>query len=223
MTLEETLCLFARNNIGQIDEVYNWEIPTNFPSGNIVSSSCMATDSKNLKIALNNAWKEGDANHKANLEKWYVVDFGGVKRNKSETLSEYASKTSSELISIGKKGIASWSKMLCVRNPLEYPIFDARVAISLNCLLRSSGLLHQGKFPVLESQNNSIKRANNLLKNIRPSPADRINFYTEYCSTLKNVAVKISTPKKIVTVMDLEMLLFALAPSLIEEHLILRN
>lgn len=219
MPLEQVVSAFAQENIDRLNTAYQWKIPLGFPLGALEPSDFKATDCKNLKRALNHAWLNGDDAHKANLERWYVVVFGGVRGNNPETLSNYSTSSCDELIQLGANGIASWSKMLCVRDPLEYPIFDARVSISLNCLLHSNDLLGQGMLPILASQNRRIKRANELLQNIQPRPYYLNNFYTEYCSTLRRVAFQMSTPTRLVSVMDLEMLLFALAEELIENRL----
>lgn len=219
MTLEEVVFSFSKENISRLPSVYKWRIPTTFPGGNITSSSVSATDSKKLKESLHTAWGHANVKDKAKLESWYVVVFGGVRSNNPKTLANYSSKSTHDLVQLGRKGIASWSKMLCVRDPSKYLIFDARVAVSLNSLLYSNGLLAQGMFPVLASQNKKIKQANKILREIKPRPPERHDFYNEYCDLLKLVAGKLSTSEAPVSAMDLEMLLFAQAEDLVTNHL----
>ncbi len=219
MTLEEVVFSFSKENISRLPSVYKWRIPTAFPSGDLKTTGCSATDSKNLKEALHKAWVSANDTHRAKLERWYVEDFGGVKSNNPLTLASYSKTSSADLVRLGRKGIASWSKMLCVRDPSTYLIFDARVSISLNCLLYSNGLLKQGMFPVLASQNQKIKHANKILREIKPRPAERSDFYKDYRDVLKRVASRLNTPKVPVSAMDLEMLLFAQAEDLVAAHL----
>lgn len=64
----------------------------------------------------------------------YIRRWGGLVANSDNTILDYASKSNRQLIDLGTRGIASWSKLLAVRNPRKYPIYDARVAFSLNAL-----------------------------------------------------------------------------------------
>jgi hypothetical protein len=75
-----------------------------------------------------------DKKEKLRLAKHYVVEWGGVKSNKPETLELYAGMQSRELINRGMDGISSWSKIISIHSPRKYPIYDARVALSLNAI-----------------------------------------------------------------------------------------
>ncbi|NIJ39521.1 hypothetical protein FHR22_004271 [Sphingopyxis panaciterrae] len=87
---------------------------------------------------LHKQWRiasaKGDKNEKIRLAKHYVFDWGGVRSNKDETIERYASMHSRDLISLGMQGISSWSKIISLHSPRQYPIYDARVALSLNAM-----------------------------------------------------------------------------------------
>ena len=79
-------------------------------------------------------------------------------------MEEYSKLSASQLIKNGKKGIASWSKAIVVHDPNEYAIFDARVAISLNCIQKLYGLNYAVLFPVLPSRNKIVALGNKLIR-----------------------------------------------------------
>ena len=84
---------------------------------------------------MNKCWREAqDDKVKFELIEYYISTWGGIHTNSEESMMEYSTLSASELIKLGKKGIASWSKAIVVHDPEEYAIFDARVAISLNCI-----------------------------------------------------------------------------------------
>lgn len=96
--------------------------------------------SKNIayRRKLNGDWKRASRSKifadKFDIADTYIRKWGGLVANKDATIRNYASTPDIQLINRGAKGIASWSKLLSVRNPRRYPIYDARVAFSLNAL-----------------------------------------------------------------------------------------
>ena len=149
--------------------------------------------------------------------KYYIKDWGGIRTNRPETIKKYTASTTEELINtLGKRGIASWSKALVVKDSENYAIFDARFSISLNCIQ----ILHKKKdivlFPILSSRNNVIKRGIDQLKilarNYNWTKASENNFYMQYIDILKSVAKAKET-----NIATIEMLLFAKAEELVLE------
>ena len=59
---------------------------------------------------------------------WYVSVWGGIRANKIGTIERYVRLSEEQLAASDLQGVATWSKILTVRNPNYYPIYDARVA-----------------------------------------------------------------------------------------------
>lgn len=205
---------------------YDWPINhERLPHGiKICGSSCFEQN-VDLKFKLNAAWENFlDQNQEEELyklAKYYVSTWGGVHRNSRQTLENYIQSEPSLLILAQKqKGVASWSKVLCIRNPEEYAIFDARVSFTLNALqvlasLQASEFI---RFPILPSRNGAINRANPTLRKFfsENKISETENYYQKYLSILK------SAEFKDYKICELEMLLFtaagALASKLFEKN-----
>jgi hypothetical protein len=192
---------------------YDWEINhSTLPQGIQVKGNTSFEENVDLKYRLYDAWqnalKAGRNNDLFTLAKYYVSTWGGVRRNSQSTLEKYINEEPSELILDQRaKGVASWSKVLCIRNPDKYPIFDARVSLSLNALQILAPISDADfiKFPDLPSQNRVINdvapKIRKFLSNKKISKTD--NFYQKYISILKS---EIFDEYRIC---ELEMLLFS--------------
>ncbi|MDA9357098.1 hypothetical protein N9R05_02680, partial [Flavobacteriaceae bacterium] len=170
-----------------------------------------------LKKELNKKWKVSQSSEeRLILIKYYIATWGGIHTNSNESMKEYSSLSASQLIKKGKKGIASWSKAIVVHNPNEYAIFDARVAISLNCIQKLYNVNNAVLFPVLSSRNKIVALGNKLIKATSKEEswekAYEENFYTQYLKILNSVAKELSTD-----VSTIEMLLFAKAEELVQK------
>jgi hypothetical protein len=205
---------------------YDWPINhEKLPHGiKLFGSSCFEQNI-DLKFKLNAAWENYLAQHLEdelyNLAKYYVSTWGGVHRNSHQTLTKYIQSEPSSLILAQKqKGVASWSKVLCIRSPEEYAIFDARVSFTLNSLQVLASVQPSDfiRFPILPSRNGSINRATPFLSKYfsknRISETD--NYYRKYLSILK------SSEFEGYKICEIEMLLFTaagtLASKLIEKN-----
>jgi hypothetical protein len=216
MELWEALNDFCFENLDKTNDWYNWKfnetiIPfkVNLPRGNHYLRNIA------LKEELHKIWKSGpDTEEKEKLVKYYIKDWGGIRRISDETIQTYANSSSESLIGLKEKGIASWSKALVIRNPQEYAIFDARVSISLNCLQIISPVENKILFPNLISRNKTVTKGQKTLKiNSQMNNWDMVNlktFYSEYLSLLKKVALHRNT-----NLSTVEMLLFAKAEELV--------
>jgi hypothetical protein len=174
-----------------------------------------------LKQGLHARWRAQPA-HRADLEKYYVVDWGGVRSNKPETLAVYHGSDARANIARGDKGIASWSKALCVRDPLEFAIFDARVSASLNALQ----VIHRGRigaplrFPLLASRKLAVVRGTALLRrHFQQHAWPRVDqgFYDAYLRLCKAVGERIGSPSAPMPVYAVEMALFAHTEELLRD------
>ena len=135
--LTETITAYAKDFINSENDWYSWReineeklpLGIQLPLGNQYIKNLV------LKQELNNRWKNSETEEdKFNLIKYYIATWGGIHTNSLESMNEYARLSADELIKKGKKGIASWSKAIVIHDPDKYAIFDARVAISLNCI-----------------------------------------------------------------------------------------
>ncbi len=132
---------------------------------------------------------------KLRVARWIISDWGGVKRNKDETILEYISIYLNEPKKFSQKGISSYSKILSFTNPNKFAIYDARVASSLNCLLleqKSTMFI----FPVPSSQNKAVK---NFILQLQNEAVNRNLFFIEnvydaYLNVLESISAKINKP-----------------------------
>jgi hypothetical protein len=165
-----------------------------------------------MKRELHRIWKKDPGRHEE-LANYIVVTWGGIKGNNQETIAGYARRAESELIGLGKTGIASWSKVLCIRDPNSYAIYDARVAVALNSLQVAAKVRQPKLFPMLASQNRAhmpeaVAAISSCAAESRwPQHADA-TFYNTYLELLRGAAAA-SRSKSGVTIMTVEMLLFS--------------
>lgn len=117
----------------------------------------------------NSLWKSAvrlrDADARIRLVKAQIEDWGGIRKNRKALIEQYALQSAPKLIQRGRFGISSWSKALAIRDPRQYAVYDARVAMSLNAMQASLMGSIQFLFPVPDTQNRTIKKAQRLLRN----------------------------------------------------------
>tara|TARA_R110002051_G_scaffold304491_1_gene373851 strand:+ start:178 stop:855 length:678 start_codon:yes stop_codon:yes gene_type:complete len=216
--LTETITEYAKGFINAENDWYSWreineeKLPNGIelPMGNQYYKNLV------LKQELNNRWKNSETREeKLELIKYYIATWGGIHTNSQESMNEYSNLSARELIKKGKKGIASWSKAIVIHDPNKYAIFDARVAISLNCIQKLNIIENKVLFPVLSSRNKVVARGNKLIKETAKienwKKANEEIFYDQYLEILEKVADKLNT-----NVSTVEMLLFAKAEELVE-------
>lgn len=215
MDLFEAINEYISGRLNSLPEIYNWDFKLNAfpdPEYNKVGLSNYE-QSRNLRNFIFSRIKD-KSNQGDELQIWYVTRWGGVKGNKPDTLSRYTSSSIEELVALGEKGIASWSKILSLRNPLKYPIYDARVAISLNSIQKKFNVSNPMFFPQLPSRNKKfvahtqVKIKNSGFFKEKSDP----NFYLNYIAILE----KVSERNFGFDIQDAEMVLFATAPTISE-------
>jgi len=224
--LLDTVIEYVRRKHAAGTAWYAWEFnPAKVPSG-ILPHGAQGSDwySRNadLKRRLHGAWLEGSTTERAALEAYYIKGWGRVRGNRHGTLQAYHGASADENIARGKSGIASWSKALCVRNPLEYAIFDARVAASLNALqiIHRARIGVPARFPVLASQNRRVVQANRQLRShfrAHGWPPERADFYRGYLSLCRQAAARLGGPGEPLPIYAVEMVLFAHTEELLRE------
>ena len=216
--LQQAVSEYTKQFLDANNDWYNWreinesKLPSdiNLPSGNQYKKNIA------LKKQLHKQWVSGNNERRFTLIKYYIADWGGIHTNSIDSLNEYSTKSASDLIKNGKKGIASWSKAIVLHDPDKYAIFDARVAISLNCIQLLNNVDNKKLYPILSSRNKVVAAGNKYIKEKakeeRWTKADDSIFYKEYLNLLKTTAQKTNSD-----VSTIEMLLFAKAEELVQQ------
>jgi hypothetical protein len=223
MKIVEAINHLASTHLDCTNDWYGWrEIDeTNLPSGIVLPPGNQYRKNEALKIELSKKMTNTDCQAtRSALINYYISTWGGISGNLDETMEVYGLASPDNLISRGSRGIASWSKALCIHNPNKYAIFDARVSASLNALQIIYNTDNKVLFPVLASRNHVIKEGVVLIRNEALAAgwigaADQ-DFYRDYLGYLEEVvaATDKSIPCSIYTV---EMLLFSMAEVLINQ------
>lgn len=180
-----------------------------------------------LKKDMSRRWGEAKSpQERERLTRFIVADWGGIKGNKEPRYSEYALAASKEVPEIGFPGIASFSKVLAIRDPEAYAIFDARVAVALNAIHIIGQPTTGELYPYLPGRNNVTgsvvtkrgfstlpKNARRQLSREHPGWAlvPRKTAYQSYLALLNSVNSALPHPAPIY---DLEMCLFSQAEKL---------
>lgn len=205
---------------------YNWKLPPRSFDGKPLSFSGTNFEANiELKLNLNESWHSKPESRKK-IVKWIVADWGGIRGNKEQTLENYYQLALKETPPTPLSGIASFSKVLAIKNPLKYAIYDARVAVSLNAIqmvLKAS----EGKaFPYLPGRNNitgnwnykkrkgfSVNKASSIQTlTSAPYAWEKVpddKAYTVYLELLEELSKVLSVP-----IYCLEMALFSQAEEL---------
>ena len=113
-----------------LDKDYVWDIPEELPVPFVRGADSRARANMRLRRELRNVWINEPA-RRYELAAWYIRDWGGIRRNDDKTIQVYCDSAEAKLAASTWKGVATWSKILAIRNPDKYPIYDARVGASL--------------------------------------------------------------------------------------------
>lgn len=184
---------------------YEWKLPKNCQEHTgFFSTDDEAADALALKNALHAKWNDAPSNEeRIRLATWYVNDWGGVRGNAAKTIARYALETPETVMVSGIAGIASYSKVLTIRDPQKYAIYDARVALSLNAIQILASHRTALRFPMLPSRNKRIMEASLFIERVYEDKPTK-DFYATYLSLLTQIAASVQT-----SISALEMLLFA--------------
>ena len=190
---------------------YDWKINTdNLPfSSSKLNGKNLFENNLKLKRLLNKEFDNSSRNsEKMAIAIYYIYYWGGIHSNSSVKLEYYATADIQEIISLGKKGIASWSKALTARNCEKYAIFDARVSVSLNGIIYKEFGKSGYYFPLLSSRNETVKSFYGDIRRLigREQFLPSNTFYKFYIDIVHSVAKECHT-----TISEIEMCLFAFA------------
>jgi hypothetical protein len=215
--LARLLADFVDANAKLLDQTYDWEIPRPWPDCSYErGTDSRAVANMRFRRALSAAWQERPAD-RANIERWYVATWGGIRTNREKTLVTYAASSEVDLLARGIAGVASWSKILVIRRPERFAIYDARVGAALNALQIARGFEPPFLFPLIPSRNRMI-RTYQAEEASMASAAARVpgkRAYRAYLDLISSVAEKLN-----LGMLDpVEMTLFANAEQLARQAL----
>ena len=218
MNLSEALSKFSEVHLDTHNNWYNWRKinHSKLPKCIILNEDDNQYHQNiSLKEQLSKKYAVADSRDKITFTRYYISTWGGIHTNRDETIKCYALSSSEHLISLGTKGIASWSKALCMRDHEKYPIYDARVAFSLNLLQIAFKVKDPVLYPLLPSRNSSAKKWKSLicsyLLKANWRKATPSGFYEDYINLLK-----VSSKELGCCITSLEMLLFSQPQNLFE-------
>ena len=215
---------FKELGLNLLDKHYSWSLPKFFYEGSPLKMSG-SNFSKNVKIKhkLHEIWQK-EKNSRKNIVRWIIKDWGGIKGNKDSTLNFYNIEANKNSPATPYKGIASFSKVLSIRNPYEYAIYDARVAVSLNAIQLIENISEGSAFPYLSGRNNITghiqkkigfsNQKESAIKTLTNNPYNwskisEENVYSYYIHLLGEIAKELRCP-----LYELEMSLFSDAEKL---------
>ena len=188
------------------------------PSNSVrVSGATSYERNIDLKVKLHQLWQHSDQAMRERIARYYVVVWGGIKRNKQDKLTEYVNAACAGNLPPAQ-GVASWSKVLAAADPHNHAIFDARVSLSLNALQFLRPHSPRWRFPELPSQNNLVREAGPRLA-CRAEQAGwgqipRALVYPTYLRILQIAAPGLPGPLPLATA---EMVLFARTEELVAQ------
>lgn len=210
--LEKILLNFIGEHYATLPISYDWKFSIrNFPEDKFkIRENNPYDQSKKLRLYIHSAIKRKVV-LSTEYQKWYVRYWGGVRGNKESTIETYINMSEVELERLGAKGVATWSKILCLRDPKKFAIYDARVALSLNSLQKREDIKSAQLFPQLPSRNSTfVVPAQRVISKSKFFDGRKMeNFYSVYMYLLQRAAER--GPWDI---QDIEMALFSHSSSL---------
>lgn len=212
-SLADLLTPYVAQEDLRLTETYKWKVPDGAPVAPFNTSGLSLADANmRLKRSLSEAWHLSGSDRAA-LARWYVGRWGGIYANKDATLQGYVLLPEDELERAPLAGVATWSKILAMRDPTRYAIFDARVSAALNALQIAQGA-DPILFPDLLSRNSAVRAFQGWVRaehsGVRRVRKERA--YPDYMALLREVGGRLNhnSPDRA------EMVLFANAESLIQ-------
>ena len=133
---------------------YKWKLPkTSFDKKPLNFHGTNFEVNVKLKLFLNKRWHSEPKSRRA-IVNWIISDWGGIRGNRKQTLDRFYYSSLEKDPETPLSGIASFSKVLAIKDPLKYAIYDARVAVSINAIQMISKVLSGEAFPYLAGRNN---------------------------------------------------------------------
>ena len=159
----------------------------------------------------------------AELAKWIVVEWGGIKKgfetipNWMALLSDFdENDVNAFTTKMGTARISSWSKIIAFADYENHAIYDARTAVALNVILSNIGSKYRFYMPA--TQNKDLPKTMRIVKKDMHriwSGRQRVyRGYDDYIRLLKAI-VEMTNAKDI---LEVEMTLFANGPALAKQY-----
>lgn len=156
------------------------------------------------------------------MSRWIVTKWGGID-DKTDQISAWVAewqgfdrgKVHDFVNRMGDDRIASWSKILSFAFPDQYPVFDARNGVALNCIFAEIKL--NRRFPMTATQNKTAKAAEIYLRNKKWQRVDLT--YHDYTALIDLYARDAFSGSR----MRAEMTLFADSINIMERFLTSQN
>ena len=191
----DCLSRFFTEALPCLSECYSWPTPFKVPfEGYREQGGSRLEQSLNLRRFLCGRWQTASEDERLRIARWYIRDWGHIYRNSEDRIKEYARAVPSDLIARGQTGIASWSKVLAIRDAESFAIYDSRVATSLNALQIVYGGQLKLLFDQLPSRNRKIREFWDSLKNTaalkNSRRVDATDTYRAYLGLLKSEPLK---------------------------------
>ena len=216
------------NGLGleEVRSSYKWKLPkTSFNGEQVITSGTNFEENVRLKLFLNKIWNEEEWSRRK-IVRWIISDWGGIRSNKQSTLEKYYKHSLQENPQTPLTGIASFSKVLAIKDPLKYAIYDARVAVGLNAIQMILAVTSGEIFPYLSGRNKitgdwSAKPPGGFSKSKEASIATLTyspynwkkipssDAYERYLELLQSISINLDVP-----LYELEMTLFSQAEEL---------
>ena len=132
---------------------YSWDLPRmSFDSTPLHTNKTSFEANVKLKTRLNEVWN-ANPNLRREIVEWVVAIWDGIKGNQPQTLDFYCSRASREDPSTPFSRISSFSKILAIKDPDKYAIYDARVVINLNAIQMIYQVSSGMAFPYVSGRN----------------------------------------------------------------------
>jgi len=174
------------------------------------SKNKFADATNQLKQTLYKLQNDKSYDMKVELAHWFVHSWGGIPAGEKNKATEngYISRLCNNPIHTGNTDrIASWSKVKCIKDGT--PIFDSRVACSLNLIAYIKGIDIRFFWP--QGRNTHVKSCEELLrKSSICKKIQRSNTYDSYYRLAGHVSQRLF-PKNEYGIHNVEMLLFSMA------------
>jgi hypothetical protein len=175
----------------QLDDLYPYRNPKSH--GAAGADATPVQDNIAYRAHCHARWKQarlaGSATDRIALAKEYIEEWGGIRSNGDGKIEGYALQPSSKLIGLGLSGISSWSKLLSIRNPRKYAIYDARVAFSLNAFQAFALERVDFYFSVPATQSTKVRTALPIIKGFCDSETEVVPpeaLYRTYLHALRS-------------------------------------
>lgn len=191
-----------------------------WPPRNPVDAATTIQERLNMSECFHAA--AGQAQAQIEIARQFVVEWGGINALHQKVLAVYALEDEARTVCRGLPGIASWSKVLALKNPARFMIYDARVAFALDYIIYQYDRSHAsgdpgpiaGYFRQPPTRNTTINEANvrrrnrNIQWRVHRAVRGKL-LYPAYLETIHRVAQRMSANP-----IHIEMMLFARAPAM---------